>query len=205
MVYLLLYIDDIILIVSNTELLRCTISALQWEFTMKDLRPLHHFLGITVESHPDRMFLHQRIYTLDILKRAVKVDCKPCITTVDLQTKLADNSGPPVADASQLRSIVGALHYLIFTRPDIVYVVQQICLHIHDPREPHLTAMKHILSPPFRPREGCHQSSPRPPCPDDIVVRRHLHEVPSSMFNEFRPNINIYSGLVVIVCGGKGC
>jgi hypothetical protein len=146
MVYLLLYIDDIILIVSNTELLRCTISALQWEFTMKDLRPLHHFLGITVESHPDRMFLHQRIYTLDILKRAVKADCKPCMTPVDLQTKLADNSGPPVADASQFQSIAGALHYLTFTRPDITYAVQQICLHMHDPREPHWTAMKRILS-----------------------------------------------------------
>jgi hypothetical protein len=58
---------------------------------------------------------------------------------------LADDSGPPVADASQFRSIVGALQYLTFTRLDIVYVVQQICLHMHDPREPHLTAMKHIL------------------------------------------------------------
>jgi hypothetical protein len=34
---------------------------------------------------------------------------------------------------------------LTFTRPDIAYVVQQICLHMHDPREPHLTAMKRIL------------------------------------------------------------
>jgi hypothetical protein len=53
MVYLLLYIDDIILTASSTELLRHTIFALQWEFTMKDLGPLHHFLGITVERHPD--------------------------------------------------------------------------------------------------------------------------------------------------------
>jgi hypothetical protein len=44
-VYLLLYVDDIILTASNTELLRRTISALQREFAMKDLGPLHHFLG----------------------------------------------------------------------------------------------------------------------------------------------------------------
>jgi hypothetical protein len=37
------------------------------------------------------------------------------------------------------------LQYLTFTRPDIAYVVQQVCLHMHDPRESHLTAMKHIL------------------------------------------------------------
>jgi hypothetical protein len=144
-VYLLLYVDDIILTASSTELLRRTISALQREFAMMDLGPLHHFLGITVERRPNGLFLHQRTYTLDILKRAVMADCKPCTTLVDLQAKLADDSGPPVADASQFQSIAGALQYLTFTRPNIAYVVQQICLHMHDPREPHLTAMKRIL------------------------------------------------------------
>jgi hypothetical protein len=69
------------------ELLRRTISALQREFIMKDVEPLHHFLDITVERHPDGLFLHQRTYTLDILKRAVMMDCKPCMTPVDLQAK----------------------------------------------------------------------------------------------------------------------
>jgi hypothetical protein len=91
------------------ELLRCIISALQWEFVMKDLGSLHHFLGITIERRPDGLFLHQRIYMLDILKRAVMVDCKPCTTPVYLQAKLAGDSGPPVQDASQFRSIAGAL------------------------------------------------------------------------------------------------
>jgi hypothetical protein len=144
-VYLLLYVDDIILTASSMELLRRTISALQRELAMKDLGPLHHFLDITVERRPDRLFLHQCTYMLDILKRAVMADCKPCTTPVDRQAKLADDSGPPVADASQFRSIAGALQYLTFTRPDIAYAVQQICLHMHDPREPHLMAMKRIL------------------------------------------------------------
>jgi hypothetical protein len=76
---------------------------------MKDLGPLHHFLDITVERRLNGLFLHQRTYTLDILKRAVMADCKPCTTPVDLQAKLAGNSGPPVEDASQFRSIAGAL------------------------------------------------------------------------------------------------
>jgi hypothetical protein len=144
-VYLLLYVDDIILTASSTELLRRTIFALQREFTMKDLGPLHHFLGITIERRPDKLFLHQRTYTLDILYRAVMTDCKPCSTPVDLKAKLAADSGPPVQDPSQFRSIAGALQYLTFTRPDISYAVQQVCLHMHDPRESHLTAMKRIL------------------------------------------------------------
>jgi hypothetical protein len=145
MVYLLLYVDDIILTTSSTELLRRIISALQWESTMKDLGPLHYFLGITVERRPDGLLLHQRTYTLDVLKRAVMTNCKPCSTPVDLKAKLAADSGPSVRDPSQFRSIAGALQYLTFTRPDIAYVVQQVCLHMHDPWESHLTAMKRIL------------------------------------------------------------
>jgi hypothetical protein len=40
---------------------------------------------------------------------------------------------------------VGALQYLSFSRPDIAYAVQQVCLYMHDPREPHLNAVKRIL------------------------------------------------------------
>jgi hypothetical protein len=112
---------------------------------MKDLEPLHHFFGITIERHPDDLFLHQRTYMLDILKRAVMTDCKPCTTPVDLQAKLAGDSEPPVEDTSQFRSIAWALQYLTFTRPDITYAVQEICLYMHKPREPHLTVMKRIL------------------------------------------------------------
>jgi hypothetical protein len=92
-VHLLLYIDDIILIASNMKLMRRIISALQREFIMKDIGPLHHFLSITVERRPDGLFLHQRTYTLDILKRAVMVDCKPCTTPVDLQREVSGRLG----------------------------------------------------------------------------------------------------------------
>jgi hypothetical protein len=64
---------------------------------------------------------------------------------VDLKAKLAVDSGPPVRDPSRFRSIAGALQYLTFTRPDIAYAVQQVCLYMHDPRESHLAAMKRIL------------------------------------------------------------
>jgi hypothetical protein len=135
-VYLLLYVDDIILTVSSTEFLRLTVSALQYELAMKDLGPLHHFLAITVECRPDGLFLHQRTYTLDVIQRAAMVDCKACTTPVNIQARLATDFEPPVQDASQFWSIIGVLQYLMFTQPDITYTVQQICLHMHDPRGP---------------------------------------------------------------------
>ena len=42
-------------------------------------------------------------------------------------------------------ALTGALQYLTFTRPDISYAVQQICLYMHDPREPHLALIKRVL------------------------------------------------------------
>jgi hypothetical protein len=42
-VYLLLYVDDIVLTSSSAALLQQTISALKQQFTMKDLGPIHHF------------------------------------------------------------------------------------------------------------------------------------------------------------------
>jgi hypothetical protein len=75
--YLLLYVDDIVLIASSEPLLRRIITALQQEFAMKDLGVLHHFLGVTVEPQPIGLLLHQRQYTRDILERAGMIDCNP--------------------------------------------------------------------------------------------------------------------------------
>jgi hypothetical protein len=112
---------------------------------MKDLGPLHHFLGVSVQHQIDGLFLTQRQFVLDVLERAGMVDCKPVLTPVDTQTKVSITFGLSVADPTQFRSLAEAIQYLTFTHPDIAYVVQQICLHMHDPREPHLTAMKRVL------------------------------------------------------------
>jgi hypothetical protein len=143
--YLLLYVDDIVLTASSLELLQRTTIALQQQFAMKDLGPLHHFLGVSVEQRSDDLFLHQRQYAQDILERAGMSNCKPCSTSVDTQAKVSSDMGGPVCDPTVYRSLTGALQYLTFTRPDIAYAVQQVCLHMHDPREPHLTTAKRIL------------------------------------------------------------
>jgi hypothetical protein len=72
-------------------------------------------------------------------------DCKPCSTPVDTQAKVSSDMPPPIRGPTAYRSLARALQYLTFTRPDIAYAVQQVCLHMHDPREPHLTAAKPIL------------------------------------------------------------
>jgi hypothetical protein len=101
-----------------------TISALKWKFTMNDLEPLHHFLGVSVQYQTDELFLTQHQFALNILECAGMVDCKLISTSVDTQTKFFTESKPPVADPTHFRTLVGALEYLTFISPDITYVIQ---------------------------------------------------------------------------------
>ncbi|GJZ23929.1 ribonuclease H-like domain-containing protein [Tanacetum coccineum] len=114
--YLLLYVDDIVLTASSSDLLQRII----------------------------RMFLSQKKYAVEILERAGMVNCNPNRTHVDTESKLG-TSGDVVSDLTLYRSLAGSLQYLTFTRPDISYAVQQVCLHMHDHREPHFSALKRIL------------------------------------------------------------
>ncbi|GKD28342.1 ribonuclease H-like domain-containing protein [Tanacetum coccineum] len=120
--YLLLYVDDIILTASSTSLLQRIISLLHAEFAMTDLGPLNYFLGISATRTTSGIFL----------------------TLIDTEKKLGPE-GSSVTDPTLYRSLARSLQYLTFTRPDLSYAVEQLCLYMHDPREPYLNATKRVL------------------------------------------------------------
>ncbi|XP_021971467.1 uncharacterized mitochondrial protein AtMg00810-like [Helianthus annuus] len=143
--YLLIYVDDIILTTSTDSLRVKLMGSLAAEFAMKDLGPLSYFLGITVSRIGQTMFLSQKSYALDIVNRAGMSSCNPVSTPVDTKPKLAASSGTLFEDPTLYRSLAGALQYLTFTRPDISYAVQQICIHMHRPSVDHWQALKRII------------------------------------------------------------
>ncbi|GJW39160.1 ribonuclease H-like domain-containing protein [Tanacetum coccineum] len=142
--YLLLYVDDIILTASSTSLLQRIISLLHAEFAMIDLGPLNYFLGISATRTTSGIFLSQTKYVTEILEQAQMLNCNPCRTPIDTEKKLGPE-GLPVTDPTLYHSLAGSLQYFTFTRPDLSYAVQQLCLYMRDPREPHLNAMKRVL------------------------------------------------------------
>ena len=71
---------------------------------------------------------------------------KPSLTPVDIKAKLSMSSGNPYHDPTEYCNLAGALQYLTFTRPDISYAVQQICLFMHDPRTQHMSVLKRIIN-----------------------------------------------------------
>ncbi|KAI3724612.1 hypothetical protein L2E82_36395 [Cichorium intybus] len=145
MAYLLLYVDDIVLTTSNDQLLTSIIALLSREFAMTDLGTLHHFLGIQVTQKNGGLFLSQENYAASILSRAHMADCKPSSTPVDTSPKMSATSGNPLPDGTHYRQLAGALQYITITRPDRTYAVQQICLFMHPPRDPHFQFLKRVL------------------------------------------------------------
>jgi hypothetical protein len=133
----LLYVDYIVLTASSPQLLQRIISSLQQEFAMKDRGQFHHFLGVTVEPRQIGLLLHQRQYALYILERAGMTDCKPCSTLLTLKRSCL----LLWVILWLILLLIGALQYLTFTRHDLTYVAQQICLHMHDPLESHIAAL----------------------------------------------------------------
>jgi histone deacetylase 1/2 len=142
--YLLVYVDDILLMGSNSLLLQRLIQLLSSEFKLHDLGSVHYFLGIEVQSTIMDLMLCQHKYTLDILTRAGMLSCKPVDTPIST-SKATILPDPLFSDATHFCQIVGTLQYLTVTRPDICFAVNRVCQFMHAPIDSHWAAMKRIL------------------------------------------------------------
>jgi len=146
-IYILVYVDDIIVASSTEKATAALLQDLQGEFALKDLGELHYFLGIEVTKVQEGIVLTQGKYASDLLKRVGMTDCKPVTTPLSTSEKLSLHEGSLLGpdDASRYRSIVGALQYLTLTRPDIAFSVNKVCQFLHAPTTVHWAAVKRIL------------------------------------------------------------
>ena len=73
--------------------------------------------------------------------------CMPSSTPISTSEKLSLHDGEVLGaeDSTKYISILGALQYLILTRPDISYSVNKVCRFLHAPTSAHFTAVKRIL------------------------------------------------------------
>jgi hypothetical protein len=57
--------------------------------------------------------------------------------------KLRRESKSPSVDATEYKSLVGSLRYLVHTRPDLAFAVGYVSRFMEDPHEEHLPSVKH--------------------------------------------------------------
>lgn len=65
-IYMLLYVDDMLLIGSNDKLIEKLLHTLNTLFQMIDMGLVHYFLGILVHAHNYGLFLSQEKYTTNM-------------------------------------------------------------------------------------------------------------------------------------------
>ncbi|XP_014660660.1 uncharacterized protein LOC106804322 [Setaria italica] len=117
------------------------------DFALKDLGPLHYFLGIEVTASSGELLLTQSKYAKDLIFEAGLKDCKPMHTPMAVSEKLQVDVGDPLdlETATRYRNIVGGLQYLTLTRPDIAFAFNKVCQYFHCLTLVHYFAVKHIL------------------------------------------------------------
>jgi histone deacetylase 1/2 len=146
-IYMLIYVDDIIVTASSEGAVAALLRDLKTEFALKDLGDLHYFLGIEVKRDEQGITLSQGKYARDILSRVGMTHCKSSPTPLPAAEKLSRFEGEllGVNDSTKYRSIVGALQYLTLTRPDLAFAVNRVCQFLHAPTSVHWTSVKRIL------------------------------------------------------------
>eukprot|EP01038_Epipyxis_sp_PR26KG_P014695 gene14695-19743_t len=170
-----IYVDDLIVAYSNTTLLKSFKDNLTREYKIRDLGTLDRALNMEITRTNDGgLFLSQRLYTEDLLKRfgALSTDGKPLVNKADTpmdhrikfskegatrsryksDSKIQGESGNKCEDSDPIpadfnyRAVVGALLWLSMgTRPDIAYAVSQVAKYSSAPKMAHLNACKRIL------------------------------------------------------------
>lgn len=145
--FVLIYVDDIIVASSSSEGTTLLLRALGSDFAWKDLGDLHYFLGIEVNKVDDGLIMCQSKYASDVIKRTGMTNCKPVSSPLSTSEKLSEYDGVPLGpeDSTKYRSIVGTLQYLTLTRPDISFALNKICQYLHSPTTTHWTAAEHVL------------------------------------------------------------
>ena len=145
--YILIYVDDIIIIGSSSMATEKLLTQLQDDFTVKDLGILSYFLGIEVRHTSNRLILTQHKYIKDLLSRINMLTSKGVPTPMLPSERLLLDGGEKLSpeDTTRYRSVIGALQYLSLTRPNISFCVNRVCQFMFSPTSIHWAAVKRIL------------------------------------------------------------
>ena len=106
-IYLLLYVDDIIITRNNPSQISHLITALSHAFELKDLGALSYFLGIQLLPTKFGLTLCQSKYGFDVLHRFHMENAKPTKSPCYPSTRLTPYEGSSLLDPSEYRSMVG--------------------------------------------------------------------------------------------------
>ncbi|RVX18724.1 Retrovirus-related Pol polyprotein from transposon TNT 1-94 [Vitis vinifera] len=153
-IFLVLYVDDILLASNDPDLLIETKHMLSTHFDMKDLGEASYVLGIKIlrDRANGVLKLSQRAYIEKILKRFNMHNCKSTKAPIVKGHKFSKAQCPQNDDEREemrtipYSSVVGSLMYAqVCTRPDIAFVVGMLGRYLSNLGSQHWKAAKKVL------------------------------------------------------------
>lgn len=153
-IFLILYVDDILLASSNLKLLKDTKSFLSSNFDMKDLGEASYVLGIEIKRDRARglLGLSQQNYITKVLKRFGMETCSYGEVPMSKGDKLTKQQCPKndhekaEMESKPYARLVGSLMYAqVCTRPDLSFAVGILSRFQSNPGHGHWVAGKKVL------------------------------------------------------------
>lgn len=145
-IYLLIYVDDIIVVCKNNRQFAMLERDLRSELEISSLGEVSHFLGIKVTKDENGFYsISQRAFIREIAERFGLGDAKGSKLPLDIGYYKLQNSGT-LADSEQYHSLVGALLYVAMnSRPDIAAAVSILSRKSNCPRECDWLELKRVV------------------------------------------------------------
>ena len=153
-IYLVLYVDDMLLIGNDKEIIQDLKTQLFSKFDMKDLGAANYILGMEIKRDraKRKLWLNQRKYVETILQRFNMQDSKPVNVPIPVGVKLSAEQCPKTQEEEEdmsrvpYASAVGSLMYaMVCTRPDIAHAVGVLSRFMSNPGKEHWTAVKRVF------------------------------------------------------------
>lgn len=139
------YVDDLLVTGSNVSMIEDFKKQMNRNFEMSDLGKLSYYLGIEVVQEQGYIKLKQSGYARKILDKAGMAECNSTKFPMDPKEMIDRDENGKLVDATEYKSMVGGLRYLVYTRPDIAYSVGVVSRYMERPTKLHQDAVKRIL------------------------------------------------------------
>lgn len=140
-----LYVDDLIYSWNDESMMMEFKRSMMKEFDMSDLGKMRYFLGIEVQQLENGIFISQKKYAWDVLKRFQMEECNVVLNLIVPGFKISKDENGVMVESTFYKQLVGSLIYLTSTRPDLMHAVSLISRYMSQPTELHLNAAKRVL------------------------------------------------------------
>ena len=145
-VIICLYVDNMLIMGSNNEIIKTTKKMLNNKFNMKDLGVVDVILAIKISKTSDGLILSQSHYIEKILKKFKQNDSSPTRTHVDVNLHLSKNNGKSISQQEYAQAIDSLMYVMNCTRPDIAYVVSKLSRYTSNLGPDHWKEIVRVLS-----------------------------------------------------------